>query len=409
MIIEYVKTDNLDLLEDAFNTGISNTNGMTKDFGRNLPLLLSHIKISFIINEISILEAYMLKRFCNGDLIDIETYMDDNKIDKNKYQITHRTMQSLFLLNKNINEDNDVSVKPGVLLFPSKCVEKKCLITFQGQNVLSIIGSLVRTPDCFFIQLKNAMAQNPEKSKDEIISDLLIHSLMKEFYTFMITKIQYIDVLTDSTLDSVYLKHAKENTNDLVSLSHVNTIYGDIPFINIDGVAYANSLDEIDRNMTATKLIGNKDLTMNTTEIFFVCNTSFYTFMELFLYLPIGCIVESTDIKITYSSDEYIIPQEMKKYQSRITSIIEKMRDERVSVSKDNNIDNYNLIPLNTRVQYSIRFKLSEISNILMTLEKKISDDHIYGDENNYLVREMLKMTNLMKKYAIAVYKTLIK
>jgi hypothetical protein len=153
----------------------------------------------------------------------------------------------------------------------------------------------------------------------------------------------------------------------------------------------------------------NKQVPMESTEIFFLCNTSIYTFMELFLYLPIGSIVESTDIKITYFSDEFIIPQEMSKYQSRITSIIEKMRDERTSVGKDKNIDNYNLIPLNTKIQYGIKFKLSDISNILMTLEDRITTDRIYGDDNNYLAREILKMVNLMKKYAIAVYKTIIK
>lgn len=410
MVVEYVKAVNLNLLEDAYNSGILNAKDYTKDFGRNLPLLLSHIKISFIISDISILEAYMLKRFCNGELIDIETFMNDNKIDKSKYPDSHRGMQSLFLLNKNINEDNDVSVKPGVLLFPAKCVEKKCLVTFSGQNILSIIGTITRTQDCFFIKLADEIKASPDKSKDEIINNLLIHGLLKEFYSFMLQKIQYTDLLTDSTLDASYLKHAKNDSNNLVSLSHINSIYGDIPFINIDSDTYAKSLSEITENMNTIKL-ENKQISMDSTEIFFICNTSIYTFMELFLYLPIGSMIESTDIKITYSSDEFIIPQEMAKYQSRITTIIERMRNERLSVSKNKNIDinDYNLIPLNTKIQYSIKIKLSDISDVLMTLEDRIINKHIYGDENNYLAREILKMVSLMKKYAIASYKTIIK
>ena len=141
MNIEFVNPVNLDLLEDAFESGIMNTKEITKDFGKNLNILLSHIKISFVVSEISIFEAYMLKRFCNGKLIDVETSMVDNKVDNAKYPITSRSIQSLFLLNNTITNDNDVTVKPGVLLFPTKCIEKRCIAIFEGYDILSIIGA----------------------------------------------------------------------------------------------------------------------------------------------------------------------------------------------------------------------------------------------------------------------------
>ena len=407
MIVEYVNPVNLNLLEDAFMSGIMNTKEITKDFGKNLPLLLSHIKISFVVSDISIFEAYMLKRFCNGNMLDIETYMEDNKIDSDKYPVTHRALQSLFLLNKTIIDDKDVSVKPGVMLFPSKCIEKKCLVNFQGQAILSIIGALVRGPECFFVKLNANISKNPEKSKTDIINDLLIEFFIKEFYTFMLNKIQYMDILTDSTLDFTYLKHAKEDTNNLVSLSHVNSVYGDIPFINIDDEMYSSSITNISKNKDILKF-NDIAITMNSTEIFFLCNTSIYSFMESFLYLPIGSILESTDIKAVYSSDQFILPKEMYKYQTRIISIIDKMKNERMS-SKDNNIDKYNLIPLNTMIQYTVKFKLSEISNILINWENKIKDNNIYGEESSYLSKEILKMIATMKNYAIAIYKTIIK
>ena len=140
-----------------------------------------------------------------------------------------------------------------------------------------------------------------------------------------------------------------------MTLSHINSIYGDIPFINIDEDSYSTSIANIAKNKAELKFSDNI-ATMNSTEIFFLCNTSIYTFMEAFIYLPIGSILESTDIKAVYSSDQYIMPKDMMKYQSRVSSIIEKMKNERDTVSKDNNIDNYNLIPLNTRIQYTIKF-----------------------------------------------------
>lgn len=407
MIVEYVNPVNLSILEDAYNSGIANTKDITKDFGKNLYLLLSHIKISFIVNEISILEAYMLKKFSVGNLIDLESYIEDENIDINKYPVSRRNLQSLFLLNKNINDDNDVEIKPGVMLFPTKCINKKCLVTFQGQNILSVIGSIIRGPECFFSKVTSNIQTYPDKSKEDIINDLLIESFVKEFYTFMQHKLQYMDILTDSTLDFNYLNYAKDDINNLVSLSHVNSIYGDIQFINITNEKYSNAINIINSNKKLIDL-PNKSMIMDSTEIFFVCNTSFYTFMESFIYLPIGRILESTDIKIVYSSDQFIIPKEMLKYQSRIANIIDKMRNERISVSKDNNIDNYNLIPLNTRIQYTIKFKISEISNILMNWEDNIKNNHMYGNENDYLSKEILKIIDVMKNYAIAVYKTII-
>lgn len=427
MKIEYAYPVNLNLLEDAFRSGMLSSSDYSKDFGRNLSLLLSHIKLSFVVSDISIFEAYMLKRFCNGNLIDLGTFMEDSKINPDKYPITNRTLRSLFLLNKNITDDDDVTVKPGVLLFPSKCIEKRCLVTFQGQDVLTILGSITKSATSFFMKVISEMDRSPDTDKTEIISNLLIENFIKEFYSFTSFRIQNIDVLTDSVLDSMYLKYAEDNSTNIVSLSHVNSIYGDLPFINITADDYTNSLMKIEQNRSVIEIENDSNILMNTTELFFVCNTTFYTFMESFIYLPIGSILESTDIKIIYSSDQFIIPQEMQKYQSRVTSLIEKFMGERNSVKmktiekltesgiKENidvpnhDIDNYNLIPLNTRIQYTVRFKLTEISDILLTWENKIKNDHIYGDNNDYLTREILKMITMMKKYAIAAYKTIIK
>ena len=409
MKIDYVSTVNLGLLEDAFNSGILNTSNIAKDFGKNLSLLLSHIKISFFIDDISILEAYMLKRFCNGNYIDIETSVSDSNINKEKYPITHRSIQSLFLLNKSIDDDKDVTVKPGVMLFPVKSIIKKCIATFEGQNILTIIGSLTRSPESFFMKVNSYIQDsNNNRSKDDIIIDLLIENFLKEFYSYMTYRIQYIDLLSDSTLEFMYLNHAKDDTKKFVSLSHVNTIYGTIPFVNVDTDQYQKAIDIINVNK-AKNPIEDSSIKMNTTEIFFICNTSIYSFLEIFLTLPIGSILESTDIKSVYSSDQFIIPQEMSKYQSRVTSIIEKIKGEREKVKDTNNIDNYNLIQLNTKIQYTIKFKLSEISDILMTWENKINNDNLYGDENSYISKEIVKVISLMKKYAIAIYNTVMK
>lgn len=421
MKMEYINTVNLGMIEDAFESGIMNTKDITKDFGCNLHLLLSHVKITYVVSELSILEAYIMKIFCNGDMVDLETSMDGNNINATKYPVTHRNIQSIFLLNKSIESDTDVTVKPGVLLFPAKCIEKKCIVSFQGQNLLTILGTLAKSPECFFIKVRIAMNKNPEKPKDEIIKELLFQKFFEEFYLFMRRKIRSYDLLTDSVLDFSYLAPARENNGELVSLAHINTIYGDIPFVNITDDMYIDSLDKIDKNKKDLDLVDSSFIA-NTSEIFFTCNATYYSFLESFIYLPLGSVLESNDIKVSYLSNQFIIPKEMAKYQARVSSMEDKMYLERkntpilvTELTEDSearktkeDVDAANIIPLNTRTQYTLRFKLSEISDILLTWEEKIKNG-MYGPENMYVVKEILKMIDLMKKYTIATYKTIVK
>lgn len=406
MKLVYVKPVNLDLLENAYKSGILEAKDFTKDFGKNLTNILSHIKISFLVSEISILEAYLLRQFCCGEMIDIGTYMDDNKINSDKYPNTHRAIQSLFLLNRTIQNDNDVEINLGSLLFPIKCVEKECLITFRSNSILNLTGIMSRSSDCFFNRVYEIQKKDQGgRSKNDIINDLLIEAFFKEFYTYASNKLQYTDFLSDSVLDFAYLQHAKNN-NNLISLSHINTLYGELQFINSTPDLYKYLMDTINKNKESLKLSDN-NVNMKGSDIYFVCNTSLYTFLELALYLPLDCIIESTDLKIVYNSSQYIIPKETEKYRSRITSILEKLHKERIGNQAGSNIDNYNLIPLNTKIQYSLKFNLSEVSDIIMGLEKKINTNNIYG-ENTYLSREILKMISDLKQMILAIYKAII-
>ena len=151
---------------------------------------------------------------------------------------------------------------------------------------------------------------------------------------------------------------------------------------------------------------------LKTTDIYLSCNSSFYTYLELFLYLPSGTILEHVDIKVLYSSSNLIIPSEMSKYTVRLTSIFKKMLSERENEGKKEkqkiSLDKYNLILLNTKIQYTLKFNLDSISSIILTLKKEVENGK-YGDTNNYISKEILKMISDIIHFAKVAYQTLNK
>lgn len=411
MKIEHVVVNNLKILEDGYKSGILETKDVTKDFDKNLSLILSHITISFIVSEISILEAVNLKKFCNGNLIDLETAISDDTIDETIFPITNRTVRSLFMLNKSISEDSDIEIKPGVVYFPTKIITKKVIATFTGQNILAIINDITRSSDCFFNILYNEMKKKPDESKDEIIKNILIRNFITEFYKFMGHKCAYMDILSDSVLNFNYLEPISR-THNLVTLTHVSSIYGEIPFLNIDSETYKQSITNITNNKNHIKnnICGiDTNLNKETIDIYFTCNSSFYSFLEMFLYLPMGTVLESTDIKALYCSHNVIIPEEMVKYKNRLSSLIKKITAEKDSLRESSSIDKYNLILLNTKIQFTLKFNLNNISNIIIPWENNIKEHHMYGDSSNYISREILKILENIRKYSLAVFSTINK
>ena len=98
----------------------------------------------------------------------------------------------------------------------------------------------------------------------------------------------------------------------------------------------------------------------------------------------------------------------MSKYQNRLTSIMKKIIAEKEKLKTNPSIDKYNLTMLNVRVQYTLKFKLSEISDIIVPWENKIKDN-LYGNTSNFLTAELLRMISEIRKYATAVYTTINK
>ena len=390
MIVENIVINNLELLEDAYSNSI---NGNTKkDFGRRLPILLDHISIVLTIRDVSLLEAMMLKRFSNSDIIEY----NDNKsesVPNKKYKDMPMYISELSALNERIQNDNDVKIKPDKIIFPISKIKKTVVITFSGISVLNVIGSIDNLPTCIF------KAANKDTYENFIISYFL-----KEFYNFMDNQIQYVDLASDAALHSKYLNSI--GSKDKIILSQINTSFGTIDFLNQN--TFASNLSKINSNKSNC----NNDIydlyeLDYLDSIYFTCNTSLYTFFEIFLNSPIGSVLEFTDFKIIFSEKEnYISYGDIDKYNRRLVTLYKLVYNARTSTqTNETRIDKFNYMIAAQKIKYTIKVKFSNLNKFVKSLEKYTEKEFIRTDFTYvYSYIEIRDIIDFIKKSSSALY-----
>ena len=390
MIVENIVINNLELLEDAYNNSI---NGNTKkDFGRRLSILLDHVSIVLTIRDVSLLEAMMLKKFSNSDIIEY----DDNKsesVPNKKYKDMPTYISELSALNERIQNDNDVKIKPDKIIFPISEIKKTVVITFSGISVLNVIGSIDNLPTCIF------KAANKDTYENFIISYFL-----KEFYNFMDNQIQYVDLASDAALHSKYLNSI--GSKDKIILSQINTSFGTIDFLEQN--TFASNLSKINSNKSNC----NNDIydlyeLDYLDSIYFTCNTSLYTFFEIFLNSPIGSVLEFTDFKIIFSEKEnYISYGDIDKYNRRLVTLYKLVYNARTSTqTNETRIDKFNYMIAAQKIKYTIKVKFSNLNKFVKSLEKYTEKEFIRTDFTYvYSYIEIRDIIDFIKKSSSALY-----
>lgn len=390
MIVENIVINNLELLEDAYNNSI---NGNTKkDFGRRLPILLDHISIVLTIRDVSLLEAMMLKKFSNSDIIEYNDNKSENVPNK-KYKDMPMYISELSALNERIQNDNDVKIKPDKIIFPISEIKKTVVITFSGISVLNVIGSIDNLPTCIF------KAANKDTYENFIISYFL-----KEFYNFMDNQIQYVDLVSDAALHSKYLNSI--GSKDKIILSQINTSFGTIDFL--DQNTFASNLSKINSNKSNC----NNDIydlyeLDYLDSIYFTCNTSLYTFFEIFLNSPIGSVLEFTDFKIIFSEKEnYISYSDIDKYNRRLVTLYKLLYNARTSTqTNETRIDKFNYMIAAQKIKYTIKVKFSNLNKFVKSLEKYTEKEFIRTDSTYvYSYIEIRDIIDFIKKSSSALY-----
>ena len=221
----------------------------------------------------------------------------------------------------------------------------------------------------------------------------------------MNTKLASINLFTDVTVKEEYYD---VNDNNGVFISHVNTPYGIINFVNSDGDQIQHEVLNASRIFTLDESIIEESF--KNTIIYFEVKSTFYTFLEMFMKLPTRFFSDYEDIKILLKDNEVIIPDGYDQYTVRLNTIIEKLivfRDNFVK-ENDRSIEKFNYILLNTPIKFTLQLSLDDIRSILYNYEKEVNEKNIYGD-NTFIKNEITSIIETINSNARIIYGSLTK
>lgn len=405
MKINKVNINNIDLL---YKFCISNINDK---FGSEINSILSHVNIFFDIDEISIFELYFLKKYINDSIIDIETYIE-NPFSKD--DTIYTSVDAMMNLIEDINDNNDIKLKPGISLLPNACIRKHILATFNGESLLYIFSMF---PDRFFknipyiknfyekynkypVSLLENGILNTQIKKE--IDDLLISSFLNSFYSYISQKVNKFNNNIEDFISSNILSYS-DNIKKVI-INKITTPIGDVNFIN--NKKYINNEINTVKEWFNSEIF-NIDYKFSNTKLYFNISSSLYTFLEMFISLPSKMFLNSTNFNLLLNENTnfifYSIPKE---YEIRISNRFNSILKEKDNISKSNKmIEKYMYIPLNTGISYILCLSLNDCQNIISNYLNEIKNGKYGNETETYFYKEIELILNKIIETSINAYK----
>lgn len=405
MKINAVYINNIEKLYNAIAMGKTSPT-LKKEIGRNITQLYNHISISFDLSGVNILESMFLKQICGDHLIPYYTTGETEAIDDKLYPEMRNACNKLMNLVDIIESDSDIEIPPGMEMFPAICIQKRLMVEFTGPNCGFLLGS---QPDIFFKNVFHFQSNDdfilpmPDKKKDleEKLSELFYNSFYKAIYD----KFTYMDLLVDGTIKSEYYDYIGEEET---LLSHVITPYGDVHFIGDASERIELDLEECKKIFTDVPL-NFHDESFKQTTLFYEVKTSLYVFLEMFLALPSSFFSDHLDFKIILSEfSDFVIPR-IEKYGIRIEKHFSRIIEEKQKIieNSEQKLEKYFFMLLNTKIVFTLKLSLDNISSDLCLYEKRIIEKDFYGSDDSYLKLEILKIIEQIKNSSKIVYRFL--
>lgn len=403
MIVQNVEMSNIDKLYEAIAIGKHNPDYDQKIYD-NINRLLSHVTITFFIDDLTLFEEFIIKVFTNSEIIPVATFYDNEALG-DKYK---QVIDNILTLSNSINHDADIKYSIGQYFLTAGCITKRIILSLSGSQLFSIFSMM---PDIFFMKTFGYQSNSdfsPEILDYKVLENSLITNFVNNFYNYYQSYVNKIDTVVDSYIHNNFYSFIDDKKTS-VSLSDVVSPTGSISFFgdktdNIQtGISHTSSvfLDVID---------DVRGLMYKSINLYFVINCSFYAFLEMFVALPNTFFIDHQDMKLLFREDaKMIIPEGLDKYSMRLSSKlgdIKKMKDE-VSSKPEANLTRYKFIPLNTSIKFSMKISLNDISSTLLKYETAIRNSHIYN-MNSALSNEILYIINSIKSTSKSIYDVLL-
>ena len=403
MIIRNIKICGFERLYE----GCKLLNGKWSSFGDKFFNFLQHAQIMIDLEAVTSIELFYLKTFTSS--IKVISSNFSNFINADEKPSLSNSINAILELHDEIINDSDIDNYKNCpdLLLPIGCKHFHVLTFFTGPAITAITG----------IQIKNLFLEKDESNSQMIIPDVypgshplgldelhnkILGLFYKSFYEYISTHITNIDVVSSYACEENFYKYA---VNDIVSLAHINSQFGEINFFGNDTQRLNNKIIQIKKERSEFPY----DVEDNVIFTFKLC-TSFETFLNLYIFT--NKIIDHENLKTTflnYSTDRNSIIYNnligksiFEKYKSRYLSNIENIREyfENIKNSPGNivNINDYNLILFGDKISYCMQFTLKELLNIESIFIN--SDDRLYGTtfEFNKITKYLEDITKMTKE-----------
>ena len=400
MVVDYVTLINMDMLYNLIASGKLSKN-YQHNAGNNLNKILSHVQISFGIHHINLFESFIMKLFTNSELIIRNKYSDFEYNNDSKKEIN--LAEDMTSLVNSINENTKI---PNInnYFFPVKYVYEDIEVALSGTHLFSVFGSL---PDIFFkkvFKFKEDTDFTETIPDEEILKNEIISEFVTNFYKYYQSYVNSVDILTDSFIYSKYFSKVK-TTSENVTLMDIHT-----PYANIDCTKkMENNKADINRchSLFEYEYITH-DCQYKNTFAYFTINCNFYTFLEMFMALPIRFFVDFQDVKTLLSKDAVLLlPENLNQYKIRLNTKINefvKIRDEMAS-SKTEPLRKFYYIMLNSAFKFNMKLSLDDITSTILkyfyTIDnsKDLISNNIFNILNQIInsskkIYKMLSSTN---------------
>ena len=417
MQIKEVTCSNLKLFFDAVIASKTNEN-YHSDFGSNTSSLLNHCSVSFHLTDISPLEEMYIKDFCNGSIIETEVDLDSDpmitsveniNVKESEYDVYRelstniKTLESVNHLSSTIYKDDDYKIDMDGILHPIGCIRKSIIAVVRGTLLFSIftLEPIKMLMEVYDVKTPYEL-KDVNLDKSERLESYMVSNFMNGVYRHMMNRVTTIDLISDSFLNKEY--HSFSDGTFDVSIEHVNTPFSSVNLFGDDNNERLKSLE------ASKKIIDfNMDDMLRSTELFFLCTCSFYTFLEMYAKLPIGVINDYEDLKIVMGRETSIIDMtKFPSYTSRIKSLLVYLHHLKKITNDISsfNLKRYNFIPGSTPITFTLRLTLKDMNSIMLPLQKSLKD--LFHD-SSYVYREMNEIIEKTKSLSISVYNILKK
>ena len=395
-----VSTLNLDKLYDLCCVKQNVVENINALFSENLVDVYNNVELGFMVKDISIYEAFILKEFATST-----SRLANKHFLYKKYMPmdTPNEIKKYSELLESISDDKGIhdNIRNTYPYFygPAFLVQGDMMCKFTGSDLYKFFD---KNPVDFFLKVTGGLCATQSDKPDENgnigilfksdykldnlkISKHLQSMFTTKFYAYLNKRVVFADLITDSVSYKYFTNHDK-----LFKFASIRNPYLEINMktsskddYNKDVMAYRTKLP---KEFRADML----SMTVLDAEIY----SNFSTFLELFERLPKYMFIMKEDLKIPFKFKEIYIPEVFEPYYDKLEDKYTKLQSYIESIT--NPMAMYQYTYLNSKFAYTISIKMEDINLYINPLLK-----------DKGLMPETIKVLNQLLKTAQAIYQIL--